>query len=434
MLISAVIIGNWVSGRIEDIVVRNAANATSQYMESFIAPLSQDLATGDTLSPGARRALEEVFVDTPLGERVISYKLWNREGLVVEASDKSLVGQRFDVTEGLAAALAGEVQAEFEGHERAENAGENALGIPLLEIYSPLREVWSGQIIGVAEFYEVATGLQRDLVDARRKSWLAVVAVFATIGASLYLIVRRGSRTIDRQIEELATLSDHNAGLRRRVLQAASRTSAMNEQVLRRIGADLHDGPAQQLGYAALRLDSLRGAVKDPAELDAVARAIKDALGEMRHMSRGLSLPDIETRDPCDIIRGVVDAHVARFGADVAVDCHVPDGTVLPSAIKICLYRFVQEGLNNAWRYAGGAGVAVRLDCADEMLELLVRDQGPGFPPATAAKAASEDNMHGLGLNGLRDRVESIGGTFEARNRNDGPGAEVRMVVDMKAL
>ena len=51
--------------------------------------------------------------------------------------------------------------------------------MPLLEVYSPLHEVWSGKIIAVAEFYEVATDLRRDLADARRKSWLLVAGVFS---------------------------------------------------------------------------------------------------------------------------------------------------------------------------------------------------------------------------------------------------------------
>ena len=69
-----------------------------------------------------------------------------------------------------------------------------------------------------------------------------------------------------------------------------ARFAAMNDQTLRRIGADLHDGPAQQMGFAALRLDALRQAVgpKGSASVDEVARAVKDAISEIRTISRGL--------------------------------------------------------------------------------------------------------------------------------------------------
>ena len=50
-------IGWWVTGQIEASVVRNSANASALYMDSFISPLSQNLATETELSPGAHRAL-----------------------------------------------------------------------------------------------------------------------------------------------------------------------------------------------------------------------------------------------------------------------------------------------------------------------------------------------------------------------------------------
>ncbi len=440
MILSMILIGNAVAARIEESVVRNTAYATSQYMDSIITPLSQDIADVDTLPPGAKRALDEVFKHTALGQRVVSFKLWKPGGLVVEASDPSIIGQRFTVTENLAAALEGEVRADFEDLSDEEDQGEHALGLPLLEIYSPIREVWSGRVIGVAEFYEVGTQLRLDLVAAKRRSWAAVAFAFLMIGGVLFLIVLRGSQTIDRQraaltrqLQELSALSSRNTALRERVQQAAARASAMNEQALRRVGADLHDGPAQLLSFAALRLDNLRGEVPPSTELDSVERAVKDAIREVRSISKGLSLPDIESRAPCGIISGVADAHSARTGTEVTVACDLPDDLMLSEAAKICIYRFVQEGLTNAWRYAGAAGQEVVATLADEMLDIRVRDRGPGFPaPGDARPAGAEDNS-GIGLDGLRDRVESLGGMFETRNRPDGVGAEIVFGLDMRS-
>lgn len=109
LLVAAALIGSWVDHRIEEVVVRNTTNATALYMDSVIAPLSQDLAQTDDLSPVARRAVEEVFDGTPLGQRVISYKLRNRDGRVVASSDPSILGETFDMTPELQRALSGEV-------------------------------------------------------------------------------------------------------------------------------------------------------------------------------------------------------------------------------------------------------------------------------------------------------------------------------------
>jgi len=440
MLIAMLGVGGWVSMRIEDAVVRNTANATAQYMESFISPLSQDLAKSDTLSTGARRALDEIFTNTPLGKRVLSFKIWKGDGLVVEASDKSIVGRRFDVDADLAAAWGGQVTASFAAPSGAESAAEQALGVPLLEIYSPIREVWSGRIIGVVEFYEVGTELETELANARRNSWLAVAMVMFLIGASLYAIVLRGSRTIDSQraaltsqLARLTELSEHNMTLRRRVQNAAARASAMNDQSMRQVGADLHDGPAQLMGFAALRLDSLRGSVESAAahdDLASVERAVKDAIKELRTIARGLSLPDIEKRPVEELVRGVADAHAARTDTAVEVICMVGPDRELSPALKICIYRFVQEGLNNAWHHAGGLGQRVELTLAGGIFSLSVQDGGPGFA-GDAGDVREPDDARGMGLSGLRDRVESLGASFE-QGTAPGGGAEIRMTLDMK--
>lgn len=440
MLIAMLLVGRWVSTRIEDAVVRNTANATAQYMESFISPLSQDLAKSDTLSPGAKRAMDEVFNNTPLGKRVVSFKIWKGDGLVVEASDESIIGKRFEVDEDLAKAWSGQVTASFAPPTDVESAAEQKLGVPLLEIYSPIREVWSGRVIGVAEFYEAGTELGAELADVKRKSWLAVGTVMFLIGASLYAIVLRGSRTIDSQqaaltsqLARLSELSDHNTTLRRRVQNAAARASALNDQSMRQVGADLHDGPAQLMGFAALRLDSLRGSVESAeaqTDLSSVERAVKDAIKELRIIARGLSLPDIEQRPVKDLVQGVADAHAARTGAPVTVTCDIDTDRPLSPAIKICLFRFVQEGLNNAWRHAEGAGQQVDLSIRGGVLTLMVRDAGPGFRPQTEISPPTADG-HGMGLSGLRDRVESLGASFERRTAPGG-GAELCMILDMK--
>nr|WP_272490838.1 histidine kinase [Mesobacterium pallidum] len=340
------------------------------------------------------------------------------------------------MTDELRAALAGEVIATFEDLHDEEDSGEAALGVPLLEVYSPIREAWSGEIIGVAEFYEIAEVLHGDLRTVRLLSWLTVIGVLTVIGGALYLIVLQGSRTIvaqqgelTRQNAALRALSDRNAGLRRRVSQAAARAAALNEATLRGVGADLHDGPAQYMGYAALRLDGLRRHAPDDAaraDFDAVSTAIADSIRELRQISRGLALPDIERRTPCEILSGVAEAHSARTGAPVALDCRLADDLPLSEAARICLYRVAQEGLTNGWRHGGGADQSLEAHSAGGTLHLAVRDRGPG------PGQAQPDPDGGLGLAGLRDRVESLGGTVVLMPRGDGPGAELTMILDLE--
>lgn len=431
LALAALLIGGVISARIEQTVVRNTANATALYMESFISPISQQLAENDDLSDGAKRALDELFRNTPLGERVVSYKIWRPDGRIVHGSNPDQVGQVYPLTDSLRQAFAGQVSAEFEDLGDEEDANEHALGLPLLEIYSPIREVWTGEIIAVGEFYEANAALRSDLRAARFGAWAAVVGIVLSLGAVLYVIVLGGSRTIetqrrrlDAQLDQLRDLSARNVDLRLRVQGAAARAAAQNEVAMRRIGADLHDGPAQHIAFAALRLDALRDAVAGAgteAELDRVKTALDTALSEVRGLSRGLSLPEIAGRPIPDIVRAAIEAHQLRHGTEIDARLACDTAPDLTEAARICIFRFVQEGLTNATRHADGVGVSVTLDCTPDRLSLAIADRGPGLP--------SEPRGQGLGLSGLRDRVEALGGRFSAGPRPGG-GTEIRMILD----
>ena len=425
--------GFFISGQIEDAIVRNTANATALYMESFVAPLKQDLAVKADLSAESRAEISRLLDETSLGQRVVSFKIWGKGGLVIDASNAALVGKHFALTDNLSLAWNGEVRADFDDTGDEEDAAEQALGLPLLEIYAPIRELDTGRVIAVGEFYEVATQLQLDLVRARRLAWVTVGTVMLLIGGSLFAIVLRGSRTIDRQFTALKQVVERNLALRMRVQGAAARFSSVNDQSLRRIGADLHDGPAQLMGYAALRLDSLRREVegkKAQATVDEVAQAVRDSILEIRSISRGLSLPDIDQRPLRDILQGLAEAHFVRTGANVRVDCDPDRVRDVPISVKICCFRFAQEGLNNSWRHAEGKDQEVTIRIKSNQLRLCVLDRGPGYADLPI-HVGSEAN--GLGLAGLADRVESLGGQIEASNRAGG-GASLCMELDLDGV
>ena len=434
MLGGVVAIGGWVSNRIEAGVVDNTATATALYMESVIAPLSQELQRSDVLSKGAQQALNEIFTQTPLGERVVRYKIWKQGGLIAFSSDPQQTGKRFNVTAPLRAAWSGEVVASFEDlHEEEENLSEKALNLPLLEIYSPIRKSWSGEVIAVAEFYENGVKLRQDIAVAKRTTWLVVSAIMTAMAALLFGIVLGGSRTIIRQqavlrarVGQLSELAEQNRALRLRVQRASSRAVALNERYLRRIGADLHDGPAQLLALASLRLDRLADGRDQEArkqETAAIRESLNQAMRDIRGICRGLTLPEIEEMPLAGVVRRAVDAHEANSGTQVTLkaDGEIPE--CLDHSEKICAYRFVQEGLSNAYRHAGGVGQCVTLDATPDRIRVAVSDTGPGL-----GCAGNRDDGSGLGLPGLQERVESQGGTFAAESPPEG-GARLVMTL-----
>jgi signal transduction histidine kinase len=420
------VIGLWVTRQIEDGVTRNTAAATALYIDSVIAPLLQNVTD---LSPGARRALDETLSQGALGSRLVSFKIWLEGGLIAYSSEPSLIGKRFSPSRNLREAWSGHVSAEFNDLDKEESELERAKGVPLLEVYSPIREPWSGKVVAVIEFYEIAHDLEDTLQQVRLRSWFVVAAVTLCMIGLLCGIVFRGSRLIrdqrralEERVADLSRLLGQNEDLRRRVQGASGRAAALNERYLKRVSADLHDGPAQLLALASLRLDSAPVASAGTAqtnELEAIRAFLDEAMREIRNICRGLTLPQLEVLKLPELLKSVVVAHEQRTGTNVALS--VPhEAPPLTQSEKICIYRFVQEALANAFRHAGGVGQAVVADVANGLISLSVSDQGPGFD---VGRGAGE----GLGIAGLRERVESLGGEFAIESSPSGTRLTMRL-------
>jgi signal transduction histidine kinase len=434
-VIAMIVIGIAVTNAIEASVTRSSAATTALYVDSVIAPLLPDMQKKQMLSDTVTHALDETLGQGALGKRLMSFRLWRKDGTILYSNDKRLMGKRFEPNDNLKAAFAGRMVAEFDHVDDAESTAERASGEPLLEIYNPVLQPWSGEVVAVSEFYEIASDFQRSLWQARLRSWLAVAAVTMCFFLLLFAIVLRGSRTIDSQrqalkerIGELSDLLAQNESLRVRVQRASQRATALNESYLRRIGADLHDGPAQLVALAALRMDS--AALTDPAvpeerrerEIAAIKSSLNDAMGEIRSICNGLVLPHIEAAELTEILSLAVRAHEQRTGATVALSSSGAPRPLSPSE-KICVYRFVQEALNNGYRHGGGVGQSVTQKAEPGRLLVEVADEGRGFDPAKL-------RPDGLGLAGLRDRVESLGGRFEIAS--GGWGTKVTMCLNVE--
>lgn len=421
MLAAMLVIGTWITARIQQSVVDNTASAAALYLGSFVAPISQELAQNETLSEPATRALRESFEASGLGERIVSFRIWKPGSRVIYATDPTIIGERFEPTAELKAGWSGRVSGSFADLATRRSLPGVDPEVPLLHVHAPLREVWSGRIIAVAEFYEVATELRRDLANARLMSWLLVAGVFFLSGLLLLGIVRAGGSTIARQeamlhaqIAESRRIAAQNGDLRRRAIGASARATAQAERSLRRVSADLHDGPAQYVALAAMRLDSMVPATPaGQAEATTIRGALQSALAEIRTISRGLSLPDLERLSLDDIVARAVDSHRRRTDSRIALRYDGPADPALDASARICLYRFLQETLSNAARHAPGVPVSVDVEAGGEAVTARVDDDGPGFDPDAIAIRADG----GEGLAGLRDRAESIGGELDIRAR-----------------
>jgi signal transduction histidine kinase len=221
---------------------------------------------------------------------------------------------------------------------------------------------------------------------------------FAWIGGTVFAVV--GCTFGRRQRDLLGQLREAQAGLAQRA-QAEERN---------RIAREMHDVIAHSLTVSLLHVSSARLALAD--DPDEAARALAEAerlgresLDEVRHavgLMRGPTDPMKPLPGGTDLI-GLVERSRAA-GVDVRV--HV-DGDIgaVPATVGLATYRIVQESLTNAAKHAPHATCTVYVAVTESAVLVTVDSSGA---PKTGT---------GLGLLGMRERAEALGGHCEA-----GPG------------
>jgi len=220
-----------------------------------------------------------------------------------------------------------------------------------------------------------------------------------------------------------------------RELTASRRMMQTTERELQRILLDIHDGPVQHMYAALSQVDLLRRSLEaqGPIPADAADRMtrirllLEGGLNEVRSFIGAFRPPEWEARDLVTLLEGLALQHESMTDTTILLDVREPlPDVVLP--VKIGLYRVLQEGLSNAYRHGGATRVAVRLRRVvrrgESRLRMSVSDNGNGFE---ASVPVAEKHF---GIQGMRDRVEMIGGRFRLKS-SPGMGATVAVEVPL---
>src|SRR5262249_34500955 len=281
----------------EEGILQRAAGKTVLNMDSFIKPLVQELADDIVLSDGARASLSAILKRNVLGRDVAAIKIWSPQGEIVYSNRPELIGRTYPLFADLRHAFNGELVAQLDDLGDDENEYERSLGMHLLEIYAPLRQSGTDRIIAVAEFYEIRDELRAEVLGIRLQTYAVVgMLAVAMVGALARIISRQKRAALEKRVTELSELLAQNKELQCRIQNAHHRMAEINELFLRRVSAELHDAPAQLIGFALLRLDALRPLQKaqpgrESGELETIRGALADSLDEIRNISAGLAAP-----------------------------------------------------------------------------------------------------------------------------------------------
>ena len=420
LVTGAVVIGRWVSGEIESGVIRRTGAVTALYVDSFVSPHLQGIEAGAGLSKTDTNELKGLLEGTALGEKIVSFKVWSPEGEVLFATNPAQVGKRYPITEDLRVALGGSVHSSLSNLAEVENRLERERSTQLVETYAPvLSHSGDGSVTSVVEFYQLPDELLAEIRRSQRNGYAIVGTSTVVMYILLVGLVAGASRTITRQNRSLKTSFDQQATLEQRIRalnqrlrRAAGAKAQTDEQVLQRIMQDLHDGPAQNLALALLRFEDVHRSEAPPEEresLETVEFAVRHALDEVRNITTGLRLPQLEGLSWRETVEKAVVEHQRR--TDTVVHCEAEDVPEDPSpAQRIAAYRVVQEALSNASRHSGTREQWVKLAGQVDWVAITIEDRGAGFD--MGLEASTRSRRAKLGVQGMRDRTELLGGIF----------------------
>jgi len=266
----------------------------------------------------------------------------------------------------------------------------------------------------------VALSLIGMLAAGNESASSAAAAIGWILAAILFGQVTHDRRALIAELEDRAARAeaDRDREAERRV--AESRLA---------IARDVHDVLAHTVSLMTVQAGVAQDALehgRDGADkaLQTIRSAGRDALGEIRALvsmlREGSASPD---NAPVPGLDRLEELALATSAAGVPVDIAVelPAGE-LSELVGLTTYRVVQEGLTNVVRHARARRATVTVRICDHDLLVSVRDDGAGNPSADGS---------GLGLRGMRERVESMGGSFVAGRAPEGGWlVEARIPVD----
>lgn len=191
-----------------------------------------------------------------------------------------------------------------------------------------------------------------------------------------------------------------------------NRLITIQEDERKRISRELHDESSQALTALILSMRALANQTAD-AEQRSFILAARDEAGSILHKLRDLAVelrpPALDELGLVAAIQKYIDDYTARYAIQVDFEYDLPLDT-LESRTSLALYRILQESLTNIVKHANARRVYVGLQGKDENIELKIKDNGIGLSWHTFISARSENR---LGLYGIQERVEILGGKLE---------------------
>lgn len=259
--------------------------------------------------------------------------------------------------------------------------------------------------------------------------------VWARVTTSAVRSARGSPLQVIRILEDITERKTAETELRshaERLRDLRTQLDQATEEERRRIARELHDQVSQNLTALSLSLQ-LAGA-KLPATAEDVQRRFDDAValvGETAQQIRDLTF---DLRPPVLDDFGLIAAaqwHAERISTqsdlEVVIEGAEPDPRLHPEH-AIALFRIIQEAITNVLKHASACRISICVDSRDDLVRVVIRDDGRGFDSTRQTSASAGRTPVGLGLINMRERAQAIGGTLSVES---GEGKGTVIVVEL---
>ena len=239
---------------------------------------------------------------------------------------------------------------------------------------------------------------------------LVVFGVVQASGSTIHLL-----RVERKTVSHLLEVTEARQELRN--LSAKLVTTQENER--KNLSRELHDAVGQSLSAVQFELHDLAMVLQPPQEqfrgrVDRIRELVESCLAMIRNMARLLRPAMLDDLGLAAALEWQAREIARSTGVHIDVRTSNLSGE-LPDEHKTCVFRVVQEALNNVCRHANADSVQIELETFDEWGSVTIQDDGRGFRPG---------QTRGLGLIGMQERVESLGGTLSISSE---PGKGTRV-------
>jgi len=202
----------------------------------------------------------------------------------------------------------------------------------------------------------------------------------------------------------------------------------LQERDRKLVAYEIHDGLAQQLTAAVLKLQAFcQQRDRDPPRaqqtFDDGLQLLRGCVDEARRLIGGLRPPILDQSGIVAAVEYLISEHRRDGGPEIEFSHRIGAARLAPP-LEIAVFRIVQESLNNACRYSHAEKIHIDLSRVDDRLRIEVQDWGVGFDPATVAE-------NRFGLQGIRERARLLFGHAAVEST---PGQGTRIVVELPLL